>query len=177
MTTNPVVGFLKTIILFICGRIVFIKQDQNRQIIMEDGMRFRVFRHVKVRTKNSAEPKGVFVVRFRPRGMTVQQNIRFSLLPMMIFMGFRGFREKYWCVNDETGLCQGVYAWQTMDDAQNYSQSIAMRFMTNRSYPNSVQCQVLNQEQDLSWLFAESNAKGSQLNGESPCSLRTSRYP
>jgi hypothetical protein len=144
---------------------------------MEDGMRFRIFRHVKIQSKNAIEPKAVFIVRFRPRGMTIQQNIRFSLLPMMIFMGFRGFREKYWCVNDETGLCQGVYTWQTMDDARNYSQSIAMQFMTNRSYPNSVQCQVLNQEQDLYWLFAESNAKRWLLNGESPSSPHASRYP
>ena len=107
----------------------------------------------------------------------MQQNIRFSLLPMMIFMGFHSFREKYWCVNDEIGLCQGVYAWQTMDDARNYSQSIAMQFMTNRTYPDSVQCQLLNEEQDLYWLFAESDAKRSLLKGKSPSSPHASRYP
>src|SRR5512141_2658152 len=166
MNMNPLAGLLKTVVLLIARRVIFLKQDRDRQIVMEDGLRFRVFRHVKIRTKHSTEPKAVFIVRFRPRGMTVQQNIRFSLLPMMIFMGFSGFREKYWCVNDETGLCQGIYAWQTMDDARNYSQSIAMRFMTNRSDPNSVQYQILNQEQHLYWLFAESNAKRSLRKGE-----------
>jgi hypothetical protein len=120
---------------------------------MEDGTRFRVFRHVKIRAQQLERPNAVFIVRFRPRNMTVRQNIRFSLLPMMIFMGFRGFREKYWCVNDETGLCQGIYAWQSMEDAENYSKSIAMRFMANRSDPNSVNFKIISQEQEPYWLF------------------------
>lgn len=120
---------------------------------MEDGARFRIFRHVTIRTSSSDEPQAVFIVRFRPAHVTVQANIRFSLLTMMIFMGFRGFREKFWCVNDETGLCQGVYAWQTLQDAQNYASSVAMRVMTNRSEPDSVTLKVLEQERRKYWLF------------------------
>jgi hypothetical protein len=120
---------------------------------MEDGNKFRVFRHVKIRDWHLTEPEAVFVVRFRPQNMTVMENIRFSVLPMMILLGFRGFREKYWCVNDETGLCQGIYAWQTMKDAENYSKSIAMRFMANRSDPESVNFRIINQKQEKYWLF------------------------
>ena len=85
--------------------------------------------------------------------MTTQQNIRFSLLPMMIFMGFHGFREKLWCVDDATGLCKGVYAWQTEQDAQNYANSIAMRFKTRRSDPQSVTARVFSQKDNPFWLF------------------------
>ena len=153
MNTNPILGFLKTLLLFANNRVIFLKKDKNKQIGMEDGMKFRVFRHVKIRGRQLIEPEAVFIVRFRPQNMTVKENIRFSLLPMMIFMGFRGFREKYWCVNDETGLCQGVYAWQTIEDAENYSKSIAMRFMSRRSDPESVNFRVINQKREKYWLF------------------------
>jgi hypothetical protein len=153
MKTNPILGLFKTLLLFVSRRVSFIKEDVDKQILMEDGTRFRVFRHVKIWAPQLETPKAVFIVRFRPRNMTVKQNIRFSLLPMMIFMGFRGFREKYWCVNDETGLCQGVYAWQSMEDAENYSKSIAMRFMANRSDPESLSFKIISQEQEQYRLF------------------------
>jgi hypothetical protein len=153
MNTNPIWGFLRTILLLLSLRVHFLKKDVNKTITMEDGQTFRVFRHVRIRTADPKRPEGAFVVRFKPENMTVDQNIRFSLLPMMIFMGFHGFCEKYWCVNDETGLCQGVYAWQTIKDAENYSKSIAMRFMTNRSDPKSVSARVIDQSTQVYWLF------------------------
>jgi hypothetical protein len=129
MQTNPILGPIRTLWLFLTFRVHFFKEDAGRVITMEDGKTFRVFRHVQIRRPGAPRPAGMFIVRFRPANMTVHQNIRFSLLPMMIILGLTGFREMYWCVNDDTGLCQGVYAWQSVEDASRYSQSIAMRFM------------------------------------------------
>lgn len=156
MNTNPIWGFVRTIMLFLTLRVHYPKEDVGRTITMEDGQTFRIFRHVQIETTNSNRPVGAFVVRFRPENMTVDQNIRFSLLPMMIFMGFHGFREKFWCVDDKTGLCQGIYAWQTVKDAENYSKSIAMRFMANRSDPDSVSAKVIDQRDKAYWLFDNS---------------------
>ena len=155
MNTNPIWGFLRTLFLFLSFRIRFLKKDVNRMITMEDGQVFRIFRHVRIRAANMNKPEGAFVVRFRPKDMTVQQNIRFSLLTMLIFMGFHGFREKFWCVNDQSGLCQGVYAWQTVEDAENYSKSIAMRVMTSRSDPELVSARVVEQKAETYWLFKD----------------------
>jgi len=152
VNTNPLLGLFKTIFLLLTFQVNF-HDEKNKSVVMEDGVRFRIFRHVELRAPNSSAPQAVFVVRFRPRNMTVEQNIRFSLLPLMIFMGFHGFREKFWCVNDETGLCQGVYAWQTREDAENYCKSIAMRFMTHRSYPESVSFKILDQSREKYWMF------------------------
>jgi hypothetical protein len=153
MNMNPFLSLLKTIFLFANLHVTFVKEDRNKQIVMEDGQTFRVFRHVKIQDRRLAEPTAVFVVRFCPRNMTVAQNIRFSVFPMLILLGFCGFREKYWCVNDENGLCQGVYAWQTIEDAENYSKSIAMKFMSGRSDPESVNFKIINQEREKYWLF------------------------
>jgi hypothetical protein len=120
---------------------------------MEDGKQFTVFRHAKVNAPG--EPAGVFIVRFTPARLSVRQNIRFSLLPMIPLLGMRGFCEKYWCVNEQTGECQGVYAWHTLADAEAYARSIALRFMTSRSLPGSVSHRIHDQSQQPYWVFRQ----------------------
>ena len=83
----------------------------------------------------------------------MRANIRFSLLPMIPLLGLHGFREKLWCVNEETGMCQGVYAWQTLADAEAYADSVALRFMTDRSVPGSVSHRILDQSRERYWAF------------------------
>jgi hypothetical protein len=75
--------------------------------------------------------------------MDIKKNIRLSKIMLLIFMGFKGFRSKYWCVNEESGECQGVYEWDKLEDAERYSKSIAVRNMTKRSLPGSVSFKVL----------------------------------
>ena len=60
-------------------------------------IRFAIFRNVSIRTKQDKEPIGLFIVRFKPTNMTVKQNIKFSKIPMMVFMGFKGFSLIFWC--------------------------------------------------------------------------------
>lgn len=144
MKMNPASGFLKTMFLFLTFKVQFYKKDIGKVIIMEDGASFKIFRHVIIKHNDQPTPEAVFIVRFNPADMTVKRNIKFSLIPMMIFMGFRGFRSKYWCVNEEKGMCQGIYEWQTLDDANNYAGSIAMRFMTKRSVSGSVSNKIID---------------------------------
>ena len=103
---------------------------------MSDGRDFRIFRRIEIDAPTP--PETTFIVRFRPRRMPPWLNRTFSLLPMIPMLGFRGFRSKYWCVDDATGLFQGVYEWQTQADAETYSRSIALRFIQGRSEPGSV---------------------------------------
>jgi hypothetical protein len=144
-------ALIRSLGLLLTGRIHFERGDIGQMLTMEDGEQFTVFRHVKV--KRTGEPAGVFIVRFTPTRMTVHQNIRFSRLPMIPLLGMPGFREKLWCVNPETGACQGVYAWQTVADAKAYAGSIALRFMTGRSVPGSVSHRILDQSQKPYWAF------------------------
>lgn len=143
MSTNPVLGFFHTCGLFITGKVHFYKRDIGRSFLMRDHKAFTVFRHVKI-CSLKPDAEAVFVIRFKPADMSLEQNKRFSLLPMMIFMGFGGFREKYWMCNAESGYCQGIYAWQTAKDAERYSKSVAVTFMTKRSEQDSIQFQILN---------------------------------
>jgi hypothetical protein len=148
--TNPVVGLVRTTGLLLLGRIRFQRQAVGRMLETDDGVSYRVFRHVVIRSAAPA-PSALFIVRFTVAGMTVKQNIRFSRLPLLIFMGFTGFRSKYWCVDDETGAYEGVYEWQRRADAEAYARSIALRFMTNRSVPGSVSHRILERADDSPW--------------------------
>ncbi len=141
----------RSLALLLRGRVRFVRGDIGRTLTMEDGKQFSVFRHARV--KAPGRPAAVFIVRFTPAQMSVRQNIRFSLLPMVPLLGMPGFREKYWCVNRHTGECQGIYAWQTAADAHAYAGSVALRFMTSRSLPGSVSHQVLDQTPDEYWVF------------------------
>jgi hypothetical protein len=150
--TNPFIGFIRTLFLFLAGKVRFVPRSKGRRLMMEDGKEFEVFRHVRIMSKAKDLPGAVFIVRFKPY-MSTEVNIVFSLLPRMIFMGFRGFREKYWAVDRKTGLCQGLYAWQTMKDAENYSKSIAVRFMSGRSVPGTVDLRIIDQSKNRYWAF------------------------
>ncbi len=137
------IGFLHTLLLFIEGRVHFIKEDVGKEFIAPDGMRFIIFRHVVISREHPLTPSTKFTVRFQLKNMTASQNVRFSRIPMMIFMGFKGFCSKYWMADEATGTCQGIYEWQTVKDAENYSKSIAMRFMTKRSVEGSVSFSIV----------------------------------
>ncbi len=147
---NPIIGFARTLYLFLCNRIRFDKSVNNHELVMPDGKSFTIFRRVSIiDSAVKHDPEAYFLVRFKPKNIGIKENIRFSYIPMMIFMGFKGFRSKYWAVNYETGLCQGLYEWQTVEDARNYSKSIAMKFMIQRSDPGYIEYRIIDKKKEL----------------------------
>ncbi len=79
--------------------------------------------------------------------MSVRTNILFSLIPMWFIIGLPGFRSKYWLVDEDTGDFCGYYEWESIEAAQMYSTSFAMRFMANRSVPGSVWFEIYPADQ------------------------------
>jgi len=146
--TNPVFGFLNTIKLRLAGRIRFDAGAVGKKIETPDGKAFTVFRRVEVRSGDAADPEAYFLIRFKPVDMGPEENIEFSKKPMTVFMGFTGFRSKYWAVDYESGICQGMYEWRRIEDAERYSKSIAMRFMTRRSDPSSVSWRIIDRRKE-----------------------------
>ncbi len=104
---------------------------------MEDGERMRIFRQLSLAPADAGAPRGEFRVRFTTK-MPARVNVLFSWLPIVLFMGLPGFAGKSWLINDATGAFGGIYQWRTRQDAQRYSRSAALRFMTRRSVPGSV---------------------------------------
>ncbi len=144
MSVRPFHSLLKAFGYIIKGRLHFPRHRIGESVTMEDGEIFTVFRHVIViPSSNQGEPpRAVFRVRFRVANMSPQQNKRFSLIPIPFFIGLPGFRSKLWMTNETTGFNQGVYEWNTIQDAQNYANSFAMKFMEKRSVPGSISHQI-----------------------------------
>ena len=86
-----IVAIARSLSLLLSGRVRFLHGDIGRTLTMEDGAQFTVFRHVEVEA--AGQPAGVFIVRFTPAHISVRQNTRFSLLPMVPLLGLHGFRE------------------------------------------------------------------------------------
>jgi len=146
MLFNPVSSFFKTFLYLIIGRISFPKDRKGEEILMSDGIKFKIFRQVIVKPsrKQTALPEALFKVRFIVENMSLKQNIRFSRIPIPFFIGLPGIRSKLWTFNEETGYFQGIYEWDTIKHAKKYSKSFAMKFMTRRSKPGSVCSSILS---------------------------------
>ena len=144
LQVNPLRGVLRSLYLKTAGRVVFDDAAVGCRLETEDGDVYTIFRRVTIHPPGGAEaaPFGLFDVRFTPTA-DIAANLRLSKVLMWVFMGFEGFRSKYWGVNETTGECRGIYEWDTLQDVERYSKSIAVRNMTRRSKPGSVSFRVL----------------------------------
>ncbi len=137
---NPIKAFFTTLLYLFTGRLHFHRDTIGQVVTLPDGARFTVFRDV---TLDLAEPStrlpgARFQVRFRVAGMSPAANKRFSWLPVLFFVGLPGFRAKRWLLDEATGEFMGLYQWDTLQAAQAYAGSFAMRFMTMRAVPGSL---------------------------------------
>ena len=146
MRLNPLVAFYKTISYLIQGRLHFPGKRIGEVLAMEDGPEFTIFRQAIVDPSHDqpADPGAIFIVRFHVAKMSPKQNKLFSLLPIPFFIGLPGFRSKLWMLNETNGDNQGIYEWDTFQDAQNYANSFAMKFMRKRSLPGSISHEIIS---------------------------------
>jgi hypothetical protein len=149
---NPLYFLVRTIFLILAGRLHFPRERVGEVIETEDGKRFAIFRHAIVdpTVSDLREPKAIFIVRFRVANLLPTQNTLFSLLPIPFFIGLPGFRTKFWMLDESSGEFQGMYEWDTVKDATNYSNSYAMKFMVRRSIPGSINSQIVSADPETS---------------------------
>ncbi len=141
---NPFRAFWNTLGLALRGRVHFPRRRLGETLVLENGEPWVIFRQVIVDPGPGRPPKpgAVFRPRFHVAGMSVRQNTLFSWLPVPFILGLPGFRSKLWLYNPANGDFQGIYEWDTVQDAENYGRSFAMQFMARRSVPGSVSYSV-----------------------------------
>ena len=137
---NPLVSLFRTIGLALAGRVHFPRERIGETVDRAGGHDFRIFRQVVIdwRRGQPVMPGAIFHVHFRIAGMSSQQNKVFSLFPIPFIIGLPGFRSKLWIADGATGDCQGIYGWDSLEQAEKYAGSFAMRFMTMRAVKGSV---------------------------------------
>ncbi|MEW5957887.1 MAG: YdhR family protein [Chloroflexota bacterium] len=142
---NPLVCLLVAGSHALSGRIRFLAQHTTETISMDDGQLFTIFRHVTLDTnkRNEAETMTVLVIRFKFATLSQKANRLASLLPIPLIIGFPGFKEKIWMINNDTGYWQGVYQWESEEAVEEYKKSFVLGVMNKRALPGSISYKII----------------------------------
>ena len=141
-------SLLKTLSYVLTGRFHLNKKRIGELITMEDGQEYIVFRQVIVdpRQDQREKPGAILRIRFHFALGTPKQNKLLSLIPIPFIVGLPGFRSKTWTLHKGSGGFQGIYEWDTIQDAETYKKSFAIKLMTKRAIPGSVTFQIIPQQ-------------------------------
>ena len=85
----------------------------------------------------------VFKVRFQFKSFGPSINKRLSMIPTPFLIGMKGFREKYWTIDETSGFFQGIYQWESKTLAEKYPSSFIFMLMTNRSVEGTLSYEIL----------------------------------
>ena len=66
-----------------------------------------------------------------------------SLIPIPFIIAQKGFRSKTWMVGRKTGQFQGLYEWDTVEDAECYWNSFPLKLMKRRSIPDTLKYEIV----------------------------------
>ena len=120
-------------------RRVHFPKNMIGDIIKEDDD-FLIFRQVIVDPSQNqpVKPLANFKVCFHFANFSIKTNKLLSLIPIPFIIAQPGFRSKTWMIGQKTGLFQGFYEWDTLEDAEKYWTSFPLRLMKRRAVPDSL---------------------------------------
>ena len=135
----------KTIFFFLLWKIHFSKEFLGKTVVMDDGQKFTIFRHMTLNTGKSYSDHSmtVFRVRFKFAKLSHKVNKLTSLIPVFLIVSFPGFRDKIWMINEDTGYWQGIYQWESEDAVEKYKKSFVLGVMNKRAVPNSISYEII----------------------------------
>ena len=126
------------------GRVHFPEGHIGRDLTMEDGKKFAVFRRLKVGERTDRDKNfALFKVRFQFKSLGSSLNKCLSMIPAPFLIGMTGFREKYWTIDEKSGFFQGIYQWESKDSAEKYSSSFIFRLMANRAAEGTLSYEII----------------------------------
>lgn len=134
---SPIVSIFKTIGYILTGRLHFPQNRVGEKVTGKDGQEFTVFRQVVIDPGKGqpARPGALLTLRFKVTNMTPGVNRFYSVLPLLLYIGDKGFRSKLFTINGDN--CQSIYEWDTVQNAENYLQSLALKTILLRSVTGS----------------------------------------
>ena len=105
---------------------------------------YEVFRKVILdRSKDQPEkPGAIFIVVFRFARFAAKTNRFLSLIPIPFIVAQQGFRSKTWMMGRKTGAFQGLYEWDSIEDAKKYWSSFPRKLMKRRAVPETLNHEI-----------------------------------
>jgi hypothetical protein len=128
------------------GRVHFPK-DCIGDVHRESDDEYVVFRKLVLdpTPEQPGQPGALFKVRFRFAKLSAAANKRLSLIPAPFIAAQPGFRSKTWMLGRKTGMFQGVYEWDSLAQAEAYTDSLPLHLMKKRAAPGSISFEVVAQ--------------------------------
>jgi hypothetical protein len=125
------------------GRVHFARDSIGDVRHCEDED-FEVFRKVILEpSKDRPEkPGATLMVRFRFARFAAKTNRFLSLIPIPFIVAQHGFRSKTWMMGQKTGTFEGLYEWDSIEDAENYWTSFPMKLMKKRAVPETLNHEI-----------------------------------
>ena len=151
-------SILRTIYYGITHKLRFPKKYCGKTVRMEDGLTFKVFRHMKITKKKKSSTGAIFIVRFKFKNSDHKSNMRKSRIPIPLIAGFPGFRDKLWMIDWETGYWQGMYQFYNVAAIEKYKKSYVLGLMNKRAVKSSLSYRTipdLNIEEYLESLISD----------------------
>ena len=139
----PPLLLARTTGLILRGRIHFVK-DCIGGVEHGEDEDFEVFRKVILEpSKNQPEkPGAILIVLFSFARFAAKTNRLLSLIPIPFIVAQPGFRSKIWMMGQKTGAFQGLYEWDSIEDAENYWTSFPMKLMKSRAIPETLNYEI-----------------------------------
>ena len=137
------ISIIRSIFYILFLRLRFPKTYLDKEIKMEDGLKFKIFRHMNLKVKNDSANKSIFIVRFKFKKFSHKANIRLSRIPIMLIAGFPGFRDKLWMIDYETDYWQGLYQLATEESIRKYQKSFVLGLMNKRSDESTLEYTII----------------------------------
>jgi hypothetical protein len=110
---------------------------------MDDGLEFKIFRHMSLKSDKPSETGSIFIVRFKFKKFTHKTNIRMSRIPILLIAGFPGFRDKLWMIDWKTDYWQGIYQWNDGETIEKYKQSFVLGIMNKRAIHETISYTII----------------------------------
>jgi hypothetical protein len=106
---------------------------------MENGEQQKVFREMWVEpvSKEKHESPVTLILRFKFARFSPATNRILSLLPVPVIVGMPGFIQKTWTYCDGTGHSQGIYLFESAQQAEAYRNSPVIRVLEKRTVKGS----------------------------------------
>ncbi|MCP4545242.1 MAG: YdhR family protein [bacterium] len=135
----PPLLLARAVSLALQGRIRFVGDSvgDTRQCNDEEYVVFRKVCLAPARRRPD-KPGALFTVTFRFAAFSAGVNRILSLIPIPFILAQPGFRSKTWLLGRRSGLFQGLYEWDSAEDAESYWTSFPMRMMKRRAVPETL---------------------------------------
>jgi len=139
-----ILSIIKSLYNLLILRLSFPKEYNDKIIQMDDGLNFRIFRHMRLSATTLHKKGAILIVRFKFEKFSHQINKLLSNIPILLIAGFPGFKDKLWMIDEKSGFWQGIYLWENKEAIEEYKHSFALRIMNKRAKSDTISYKIVN---------------------------------